>query len=319
MIDKYSKTPTVQDLGGVLLLDTNHMGFTGTVGVYLLPAGDGSKSFAIVETGPGSTTNNLKKAIYEAGFDFDNLTHILVTHIHLDHAGAAGALSAQTGAKVYVHELGYRHMHDPTRLIASARRIYRDKMDMLWGDMVAIPKERLQALDGGDRLDILGHKISVIYTPGHANHHVSFVLEDGSIFTGDSAAIKFVGSSIIRPAFPPPELNLDIWPETVSKMLAAKPSRLLLTHFGEVKDAQGHLNALQARHDKWSNVVLEALRNGKETAEIIEIIKNVGEAELNEDNAPASVFERHAITSDYEMTTTALVRYWTKTHPEMLQ
>ena len=316
-MDKYSNIPTVQDLGNVYLLDTKHMGNSGTVGVYLLPAKDGSGEFALIESGPGSTLSNLKDAIKKAGFELENLKNILVTHIHLDHAGAAGALAAETGATVYVHEIGYKHLHDPSRLIASAKRIYKEKMDLLWGDMTPIPSEQLVAVTDNDNLDILGHKIKVLYTPGHARHHVSYVLDD-AIFTGDSAAIKFAGSSIIRPAFPPPDLDLDIWPSTIKKMLDQNPSRLFLTHFGEVKDAQNHLENLQARHDKWSNAVLEALQDKKEISEIIETMTSLGEQELKQDNAPKSVFYRHSITSDYEMTVMALSRYWQKFHPEKL-
>jgi len=316
-VDKYSNIPTVQDLGGVYLLDTKHMGNSGTVGVYLLPAKDGSGKFALIESGPGSTLNNLKEAIYEAGFKLENLENILVTHIHLDHAGAAGALAAEAAAVVYVHEIGYRHLNDPSRLIASAKRIYKEKMDLLWGDMLAIPSEQLVAISDNDDLEILGHKIKVLYTPGHARHHVSYLLDD-AIFTGDSAAIKFVGSNIIRPAFPPPELDLDIWPSTIKKMLEQNPKRLFLTHFGEVKDAKSHLQNMQARHDKWANTVLEALKAKKESSEIIEIMTNLGENELKQDNAPESVFYRHSITSDYAMTVMALSRYWQKFHPERL-
>ncbi len=317
-MDKYSNIPRVQDYNGVYLLDTVHMGNSGTVGVYLLTAKDNSDNFAIIETGPESTLGNLKDAIFEAGFKLENLSHILVTHIHLDHAGAAGALAAETGAKVYVHEIGYKHMHDPSRLVASARRIYQEKMDVLWGDMQAIPNQQLEAVNDDDVLEILGHKIKVLYTPGHARHHVSYLIEDGSIFTGDSAAIKFAGSSIIRPAFPPPELDLDIWPVTIAKMLEQNPTRLFLTHFGEVKDAKGHLQALQTRHDKWANTVLDALKAKKESPEIINIMTSLGEDELNNDKAPASVFFRHSITSDYAMTVMALSRYWQKFHPEKI-
>ncbi|HHO55100.1 MAG TPA: MBL fold metallo-hydrolase, partial [Trueperaceae bacterium] len=112
-MDKYSNIPKVQNFDGIYLLDSLHMGNSGTVGVYLLPAKDGSNNFALIETGPGSTLNNIKDAIFEAGFKLENLKDILVTHIHLDHAGAAGALAAQTGAKVYVHEIGYKHLNDP--------------------------------------------------------------------------------------------------------------------------------------------------------------------------------------------------------------
>jgi glyoxylase-like metal-dependent hydrolase (beta-lactamase superfamily II) len=304
----------IQDLNGIYLLDTNHMGFTGTVGVYVLPSYDG---FALIETGPGSTLAAIKQSIARLGLELANLKAILVTHIHLDHAGAAGQLASETGATLYVHERGAPHLIDPSRLLASAERIYGDKMQMLWGTMLPAPKENVVALKGGERLKILGHDIEVIYTPGHASHHVSFLLNGEAMFTGDAAAIHFAGSSVIRPALPPPEVDLETWQASVDKMLAAKPKRLLLTHYGEVQDAEGHLHGVVERNQTWANVILEGMQRGEDAKSLEQRIGTLASQEL--EGASPEVIQRHLITSNDEMTVMGVTRYWQKHHPEKVK
>ena len=155
------------------IIDTNHLGLGKTVGVFLIA---GSSGFSLIETGPGSTLPTVKKAIADLGFDLSNLKQILVTHIHLDHAGAAGQLAAETGARVYVHERGAAHLIDPSKLLSSAQRIYGDQMETLWGTIIPIPESQVTALSGGEVLELDNHQIKVIYTPGHASHHVSYLL-----------------------------------------------------------------------------------------------------------------------------------------------
>jgi glyoxylase-like metal-dependent hydrolase (beta-lactamase superfamily II) len=304
----------IQDLNGIYLLDTNHVGYTGTVGVYVLPGDDG---FALIETGPGSTLATIKQSIAELGLELSNLKAILVTHIHLDHAGAAGQLASETDATLYVHERGAPHLIDPSRLLASAERIYGDNMQTLWGTMLPAPKEKVIALTGGERLKISGHDIAVIYTPGHASHHVSFLLNGEAMFTGDAAAIHFAGSSVIRPALPPPEVDLETWQASVDKMLAAKPKRLLLTHYGEVQDAEGHLREVVERNQTWANVVLEGMQRGEDTKSLEQRIGTLVLKEL--EGASPEVIQRHRITSSDEMTVMGVTRYWQKHHPEKVK
>lgn len=310
----YVDIPLVQDLGGVHVIDTQHVGIKGTVCVYLLPGKRGQ--FALLETGPSSTLPTVKQGIAEAGFELANLTSILVTHIHLDHAGAAGALAKETGAKVYVHERGAPHLHDPSRLMQSATRIYGDKMETLWGDMTPIPREQLETLSGGETLQILNRELRVIYTPGHASHHVTYQLDDDAMFTGDVAAVHLTGSSVIRPALPPPEIDLETWAASIDKLIAAKPTRLFLTHFGEVEDAVAHLRSVPERNRNWAKVILEGMQAGEESEALVERIAAHGNAELAASNTPPEVAARHRHTSNYEMTVTGVVRYWTKHHPE---
>jgi glyoxylase-like metal-dependent hydrolase (beta-lactamase superfamily II) len=305
----------IQDLGGVYLLDTNHVGFTGTVGVYVLPSDD---DFALIETGPGSTLSTIKGSIASLGLELNNLKAILVTHIHLDHAGAAGQLVQETGATLYVHERGAPHLIDPSKLLASAERIYGDLMQSLWGTILPAPKENVVALTGGERLNILGHTIDVLYTPGHASHHVVFLLNGETMFTGDAAAIHFAGSSVIRPALPPPEVNLELWQESVQRMLATKPKRLLLTHYGEVRDAKAHLQQVIERNQEWAELILEGMKNGEDAKGLEHRLRDVSFKELLESRASEEVIERHRITSNDEMTVMGVTRYWQKYHPEKL-
>ena len=312
----YVSIPRVEDAGGVYVIDSRHMGNEGTVAVFLVP-GEGRK-FSLVETGPASTLEAVKAGVAEAGFDLNDLETVLLTHIHLDHAGAAGALAAESGATVYVHEIGAPHLIDPNRLMASATRIYGDMMDTLWGPMTPIPEAQITALQGGETLKLGGRTFQVIYTPGHASHHVAYLLDEDALFTGDAAAIHLKGSSVVRPALPPPEVDLETWRESAETMLAAKPKRLLLTHFGEVTDVETHLRRVPERNGAWAEVILEGMRAGEDDEALVERIADYGNAELLADNAQPEVVARHQVTSNYAMTVLGVTRYWRKRHPEKL-
>lgn len=308
--------PLVQDLAGVYALDTRYQGLEGTVGSYLLPGESGR--FALVETGPASTLATLERGIREAGFAPEDVSDILLTHIHLDHAGAAGALAAASGARVFVHERGAPHLADPSRLLASAERIYGEAMDELWGRVTPVAESQLRPLAGGETLRVLGHQLRAIDTPGHASHHLAYLLDGEALFTGDAAGIRLVGSAVIRPALPPPEVDLESWQASVERMLEVRPRRLLLTHFGEVEDAEGHLRAVPERNRHWAQVILAGMRRGEDDETLVQRIAAVGRAELEADGASPEVVARHEATSNYRMTVMGLTRYWRKHHPERL-
>lgn len=313
----YVSIPAVQDLGNVFLLDTQHLGGEGTLGVYLIPGASGK--FALIETGPGSSLATIKEAIQAAGFDLKKLDSILVTHIHLDHAGAAGELAALSGAAVYVHERGAKHLHDPSKLLASAERIYGDAMDRLWGSMQPIPETQLKLLKGGERLKVLDHSLETLYTPGHASHHLSYLLNGKDLFTGDAAGIRLTGSSVIRPALPPPEVNLELWQESIRALLELDAQRLLLTHFGAYEDVEAHLLAVPERNQEWADEILQGMQEGEDTEGLSARIAALGNAELLADEAPPEVMKRHQETSNYEMTVMGVTRYWQKHHPDALE
>lgn len=311
-----AEVPVVQDLGGVLLLDTRHAGMPGTIGVFLLPLGSGS--FALLETGPGSTLAVVEAAIAEAGFEPDGLEHILLTHIHLDHAGAAGALAQRHGATVHVHHRGAQHLLDPSRLLTSAQRIYGERMQSLWGPMEKVPAEQLRSLYDGDRVDLSGRVLEALDTPGHASHHMSFLLDDRTLFTGDAAGVRFPPAELIRPALPPPEVDLEAWDGSIAKLRSCVPDRLLLTHFGEITAADEHLKALPDRNRTWAEEIRTGMVAGEDLGELEARIAAVAEREFEAAGLDDVTAERYRVTSDAAMTAMGLERYWRKKQPEAL-
>ncbi|CAA9562488.1 MAG: MBL-fold metallo-hydrolase superfamily [uncultured Truepera sp.] len=308
--------PRVQDLGGLFLLDTEHMGYTGTVGVYLLPGAAGT--FALIESGPGSTLGTVLAGVQEAGFVPEKLTGVLLTHIHLDHAGAAGTLARRYGAEVYVHENGAGHLVDPSRLLESAGRIYGDRMGELWGEMEGLPQHLLRPVRDGDTLQILGHRIGVLHTPGHASHHVSYSLGKTRLFTGDAAGIRLPGAATVRPALPPPELDLDAWSRSVQALRQAGPEELLLTHFGREGDVDAHFRELERQHRIWSETILDGMNAGEDDEALAARVTKLSREALEAEGASEATTARHSVTSSDTMTVMGVKRYWQKLHPERL-
>lgn len=308
---------------GVFVLDTKHMGFTGTIATFLVPSKSGDGKFMLIESGPGSTIETIENAISEAGFNPKALEAILLTHIHLDHAGATGSLIQKHNpdAHVYVHQRGAKHMIDPSRLMDSARRIYQEKMDVLWGDMLPIDAAKLTALEGSeneDTIEILGHSIKALNTPGHASHHLSFLFDDGTLFAGDSAGAKVNGSKVVRPTLPPPEIDIELYDQSLDTMRQAKPERLMLTHFGQVLNPQEHFDKVSQANHQWAKLVLEDLNAGLDDNAIINHLHEVSIAELEADGASQEDIVRHGVISNDTMTVAGLKRYWQKHHPDAL-
>lgn len=307
--------PRLRDLGGdVLQIDTGHLGNPGTIAVFAIPLDEGG--FALVESGPASTTTAVEAGLKEAGFDPAELRYLLVTHIHLDHASAAGALLRNApGAKLVVHEVGARHMVDPARLMASAERVYGEELEFLWGRMEPVSQERVMSVAGGETIDLGGREVTVIATPGHASHHVSYQFDDGTLFVGDSAGVKLAGADLIRPALPPPDLDLEAWEESVTRMRAAHPERLVLTHFGPVNGreaADQHLSEVSERNRAWTDHILAGLRAGDNDEELISALSALEDRELREQGVLPGIRFRYKITSDAEMTVMGVKRYLTQ-------
>ncbi|HZS58424.1 MAG TPA: MBL fold metallo-hydrolase, partial [Gemmatimonadaceae bacterium] len=203
----------------------------------------------LIEAGPASTTPVLLSGIRSAGFDPADITRLIVTHIHLDHAGASGLLLRHfPRAKVFVHPKGAKHLIDPSKLIASAERIYGDQMQTLWGDIVPVPEDRVVIAEDQDMIGSL----KAIDTPGHAVHHHSYYdASTGTVFTGDVAGVRIDTTRYVRPPTPPPELDLDAWAKSIERLRRLEPRRLALTHFGEYEDIAWHLDDLQSRLNTW--------------------------------------------------------------------
>jgi len=209
----------------------------------------------IVDPGPESAHRTLLE-----GLDGFVPRAILLTHIHFDHAGATGALCRLwPDTEVWVHERGARHMIDPSRLVASAKRIYGDEFDRLWGEVIAVPEERMRILQGGERKD--GFRVE--YTPGHASHHVAYLHEaTGTAFTGDVAGVK-IGDGPVFPPTPPPDIDIELWLASMDVVEAWRPERIAVTHFG-AHDPAGHLDDLRERLRQWADQARELGKEGFE-------------------------------------------------------
>jgi glyoxylase-like metal-dependent hydrolase (beta-lactamase superfamily II) len=258
-------------------LDHRYLGFPQGIASYLLP------DHTLIEAGPSSTSHTLLSAIRSAGVDPARITRLLVTHIHLDHAGATGVLLARhfPNAKVYVHPKGAKHLIDPSKLIASAERLYGERMQELWGEILPVPEDRVVVLGDGEMVGTL----QAVDTPGHAVHHHSYYdTSTGTIFTGDVAGVRMPGTRYVRPPTPPPELDLDAWATSIERIRKIAPRRLCLTHFGEFDDVSWHLDDLESRLNHWrdwlsADLSVETLRQreaGLLTPELVEQFERVG-------------------------------------------
>lgn len=198
---------------------------------------------AIVDPGPASTLPVLRRTLAESGIALADVRALLLTHIHLDHAGAAGTLVREHPAlRVYVHRNGAPHLVDPSKLLASATRLYGEAMDTLWGEVLPVPPSALEILDGGERIEAGGRTLDVSYTPGHASHHVSYFSGDtGIAFVGDTAGLRLDPLDYVLPPTPPPDIDLDLWIESLARIEAWRPGTLFLTHFGPSTAVGPHL------------------------------------------------------------------------------
>jgi glyoxylase-like metal-dependent hydrolase (beta-lactamase superfamily II) len=202
---------------------------------------------ALIDPGPSSTLPVLNAELASAGLSMTDVTALVLTHIHLDHAGATGTLVRENPRlKVYVHERGAPHIVDPSKLLASASRLYGDAMDRLWGEVAPVPAHALTVLKGGERIDAGGRTFEVAYTPGHASHHVSYFNRDGRIaFVGDTAGIKLQPAGFVLPPTPPPDIDLEAWEHSLETIEAWQPDTLFLTHFGPYGPSGPHLTELR--------------------------------------------------------------------------
>jgi glyoxylase-like metal-dependent hydrolase (beta-lactamase superfamily II) len=305
-------TPPLELAPGLFLIDLDFQGYAGAVAAYLLVDGD---DLTLIETGPGSTLPALRAGFASLGYETSRLTRILVTHIHLDHAGAAGTLMREApGARFYVHPAGAPHMENPAKLIASATRIYGDDMDRLWGAFEAVPADRLVELEDGDEIACGRRTLVALHTPGHAVHHVAFHDRSaGLIFAGDVAGVRLGGVPYVRPPTPPPDIDLDAWRASVARMRTAYPRRLLLTHFGAVDDVEWHLDDLLTRLYNWTGWIEARLEaEGGDADAVVAPLRARGDAELARLGLAGELAEGYELATPSHMTVTGVQRWLRK-------
>jgi glyoxylase-like metal-dependent hydrolase (beta-lactamase superfamily II) len=277
----------------------------------------GPGGVALVDPGPASSLAGLRSALGARGASLADVRAILATHIHLDHFGAAGAIVRENPrVRVYVHERATRHVIDPSRLLASARRLYGDEMDHLWGEVAPVPAQKVHTLRGGERLEIVGREILVAYTPGHAWHHVSyFDTETGIAFTGDVGGMRVGRTMYAMPPTPPPDIDLELWERSVERILQWRPRALFLTHFGLVEAPERHLADL-VEHLRWlAAVVRSSLELEGTDADRLAWFKQVVAAELRR-QMPEEVAASFEGAVPIDDSWHGLARYWRKRSAE---
>jgi glyoxylase-like metal-dependent hydrolase (beta-lactamase superfamily II) len=294
----------------VTVLDTNWVGRPRSVASALLESG-GHR--ALIDPGPESTYATLRERLAERGVSVQQLDAVLLTHIHLDHAGASGSLVRDNPRLiVYVHNLGAPHMIDPSRLLSSAARLWPDTLHQLFGDTLSVPKENLRLLDGGETLTLGTRKLEVVYTPGHASHHVSyFDASEEVAFVGDTTGIRIDNGPYILPATPPPDINLEIWENSFAAILERRPSRLFLTHFGYAENPEAHIDQFRHRLHSWARLAGESLRSAPSEAEAKSTFLRHAENEM-QSLLGLSDAEHHAFTARLDLSFLGLARYLRK-------
>ena len=288
-------------------LDLDFQNAPETIAAYLVIGPGGP---VLVETGPASTLETLLEGLAEHGYAPADIRHVLVTHIHLDHAGAAGWW-AQRGATIYVHAVGARHLVDPSRLLTSAGRIYGDMMDVLWGETLPAPAERVQALRDGDTVAVNGLTFTALDTPGHAWHHHVYRLGDVA-FTGDAAGVRLPGSEFLSIPAPPPEFDREAWRKTLRRLMDADLTALYPTHYGPVEDPCEHLERLADLMEQSVEFFGEKLKTDIDRAALVSAYVEWNRQRAVDWGATEQDWQRHELANPLFMSVDGLTRYWRK-------
>lgn len=294
---------------GVAVIDTHHLGRPHVVATYAL-LGDEP---GLVDPGPASTLPAVEAGLAAQGIRLEELRHLVLTHIHLDHAGASGLILARApAARVYVHERGAPHLIDPSRLVSSATQLWGERMHELWGETAPVPHGAITTFVGGETVRLGAHTLRAYDAPGHAKHHLVWHDEaSGGVFVGDNCGVRLPGVAFTRPATPPPDVDLEAWLGTLDLIGSLGPRWLMLTHFGAFDDPAFHLADFRERLVRWAGIVREGLGSGRSEAEQIAALQHVGAAEAASLGAP----EQAALSQqsgDLSLSWRGLARYWRK-------
>jgi glyoxylase-like metal-dependent hydrolase (beta-lactamase superfamily II) len=304
-------TPRLQPLGGgISALDTMTAGITHVTAGYLIEA----PRPTLVECGPALSIKAVIDALTGIGMDPGDLAYLVVSHIHLDHAGGAGDIAnAFPSAQILVSEVGARHLVDPERLNASSRRVYGDLYDEVYGDCTPIEQRRVRGVADGDRLELGGGRhLDLLYTPGHAKHHIAAVDSDtGGLFVGDSVGVKLPGMSAMRPAAPPPDFDLVLAERTLQRYRDLEPSAVYLAHYGPVSDPPIQaLEEASARLSAWAETAEAAMAEHSELDHVVETLaaRFSSDVHIPEDDEDGA--RRIELLAGYESNAMGLMRYF---------
>jgi glyoxylase-like metal-dependent hydrolase (beta-lactamase superfamily II) len=270
-------------------LDLRFLGLDRSIASYVVETDDG---LALFDCGPATTIAALKDELRERGLALTDISHLLLSHIHLDHAGAAGALVREHPQLiVWVSEIGAPHLADPARLESSARRLYGAAFDALWGELTPVPTENIRIASG----DVLGWES--FPSPGHASHHVCY-FRDGTLLAGDACGVRITPSDYVQPVSPPPDIDIEAWHRTTDEIERRQPEQLAVIHFGVFTDVRQHLERLHAELDLWA----ERVRGGMTDEQFVA----AAAADAGTDA------ERYDAIASFLMSYAGLKRYWDK-------
>ncbi|MEM8907131.1 MAG: MBL fold metallo-hydrolase [Bacteroidota bacterium] len=288
------------------IIDLKFHGNEQTIAAFLVRTSDGP---VLIETGPHSSLPSLEKGLAAHGVTLQSIQHVFLSHIHLDHAGAAWYF-AQSGAQIYVHPFGEMHLANPKRLMESARRIYKEDMDRLWGQMEAIPEQQLTAVDHETVISIGDTNFKAWHTPGHAVHHIAWQVND-VLFAGDVAGVK-IGKGLVVPPCPPPDINVEDWQNSIQLMRSLDIHQLYLTHFGAIANIDEHLTELEKCLLEWANWMYPYWEQGAEQASVRPLFQKYVGQQLLAAGIDMEGLKRYESANPSWMSVAGLMRYWSK-------
>lgn len=285
-------------------LDLRFLNEASSIASFLIETSEG---LILIESGPETTFDALINEINKRGFDWKDIQHLLLTHIHFDHAGAAWKF-ARNGTKVHVHPAGLPHLQNPEKLWNSAAMIYGDDMDRLWGKMEPIDSGLLIPADEGGTIVLGDAEFKVHYTPGHAVHHNAYQLGD-IIFTGDVAGVK-IGNGPVVPPCPPPDIHVELWLQSIQKLRNLQPEALYLTHFGRVENPQQHLSELELILDDWASWMKQHFDAGTPPEAITPDFMDYTKDQLLHAGVSEPGIQKYEYANPSWMSVAGLLRYW---------
>lgn len=287
-------------------LDLKFQGYPASIAAFLIETSEGP---ILIETGPHSTLSALEKEIVRVGFQLKEIQHVFLSHIHLDHAGAAWVL-AQTGATIYLHPFGEAHLAHPEKLMASAKQIYQDQMDVLWGQMKPIPEAQLKPVTHLQAIRIGDTLIRALHTPGHAKHHIAWEIGD-TIFTCDVAGVKIKDGPVVPPC-PPPDINLEDWIESINLIIDRKPIAIYLTHYGRIEAIEDHMSQLKSVMHDWADWIKNYWDKGWTAEQLTPMFSKYTTEQLLTMGVDELGVKQYEAANPSWMSVAGLIRYWHK-------
>ena len=287
--------------------DLNFLGQKNGIAAFIIETKEG---LILVESGPHSTLKVLENKISSLGYKMDDVKHVLLTHIHLDHAGAAWCF-AESGAHVYVHPFGYAHILDPSKLLASAKQIYKEAMDMLWGTLKPIAADQMHQVADLQTISLLGLNFTAHHTPGHAKHHIAWELDD-ILFTGDVAGVCINHGPVIPPC-PPPDINIEDWIVSIERIGALDHIKTFyLTHFGEIDAKSDHLQLLKNSLLAYASFFQPYAEKSASVNDVLDDFRSFVRDYLIKNGLNPADADAYQAANPADMSATGLLRYWSK-------